>query len=57
MNYQTWLASVPPEITQDKLWLMEVYRVALFIGDLARLDIVPLPDSPVSHAPRTTHHV
>lgn len=45
MNYQTWLAAVPPEITQDKLWLMEVYRIALFIGDLAWLDIVKLSEN------------
>lgn len=39
MKYQEWLAKVPPEITQDKLWLMEVYRLALFAGDLAWPDI------------------
>jgi hypothetical protein len=35
MNYEEWLSSVPAEITGDALWNMRVYRLALFIGDLA----------------------
>jgi four helix bundle protein len=38
MNYQDWLASVPSEITDDRLWQSEVYRLALFQGDLAWQD-------------------
>ena len=34
MNYQEWLAAVLPEITQDPLWNLEVYRLGLFIGDI-----------------------
>ena len=35
MNYETWLADVPSAITDDTLWRTEVYRMALFIGDVA----------------------
>jgi len=28
-TYQTWLTTVPSEITADSLWHMEVYRIAL----------------------------
>jgi four helix bundle protein len=42
MNYQDWLASVPTEITGDALWRMEVYRLALFAGDLAWHDATRL---------------
>jgi four helix bundle protein len=38
MNYETWLSEVPPAITDDTLWRTEVYRLALFIGDLAWYD-------------------
>jgi four helix bundle protein len=35
MTYDEWLASVPPELTNDPLWRMEVYQLALFASDLA----------------------
>ncbi|MEZ4709446.1 MAG: four helix bundle protein [Caldilineaceae bacterium] len=38
MNYVEWLVSVPREITDDPLWRNEVYRLALFLGDLAWKD-------------------
>jgi four helix bundle protein len=38
MTYDEWLASVPTELTGDPLWRMEVYRRALFAGDLAWYD-------------------
>lgn len=38
MNYQDWLKSVPPEITGDPLWKLEVYRLALFAADLGWRD-------------------
>ena len=42
-TYQEWLAtSVPPEITADPLWHMEVYRIAFFIGDIAWSDVCKL---------------
>ena len=35
-TFQEWLITeVPSEITADPLWHMEVYRIALFIGDIA----------------------
>ncbi|MCC6569395.1 MAG: four helix bundle protein [Anaerolineales bacterium] len=34
MNYQEWTKTVLPEITQDPLWNLEVYRLGLFIGDI-----------------------
>ncbi len=39
MDYNDWLASVPPEFTGDPLWRMEVYRLAVFVGDLVWLDV------------------
>ena len=42
MTFEEWLASVPPEITEDPLWRMEVYRLAVFVGDLAWQDVTKL---------------
>ena len=42
MNYQEWEQSVPAEITGDRLWRMEVYRLALFAADLAWNDVTRL---------------
>ena len=42
MTYNEWLASVPPELTNDPLWRMEVYRLAVFAGDLAWHDVSKL---------------
>jgi four helix bundle protein len=42
MNYNDWLAIVPKEITDDTLWRMEVYRIALFVGDVAWHDVTKL---------------
>jgi four helix bundle protein len=39
MTYEEWLASVPPELTGDPLWKMKVYRLAVFVGDLAWCDV------------------
>jgi len=46
MNYQMWLQDVPEEITNDPLWKMEVYRLALFLGDVAWHDVVKLAEKP-----------
>jgi four helix bundle protein len=35
MTWEEWEASVPLEIRQDTLWKMEVYRLGLFLSDLA----------------------
>ena len=42
MNFETWLKSVPSEITDDSLWKMEAYRLALFAADLAWHDVTKL---------------
>jgi four helix bundle protein len=42
MNYTEWLKIVPKEITEDTLWRMEVYRIALFAGDVAWQDVTKL---------------
>jgi four helix bundle protein len=39
MTYEDWLASVSSELTNDPLWRMEVYRFAIFAGDLAWHDV------------------
>lgn len=42
MTYEEWLASVPQDLTTDSLWRMEVYRLAIFIADLAWHDVSKL---------------
>ena len=42
MNYSEWLGTVPPEITGDPIWKLEVYRLALFVGDIGWNDILAL---------------
>jgi len=34
MKYAEWMLTVPSEITNDPIWKMEVYRLALFAGDI-----------------------
>ena len=42
MNYAEWLTTVPSEITNDPIWKLEVYRLALFAGDIDWEDILKL---------------
>ena len=42
MNYQDWLKEVPATITDDPLWRTEIYRQALFLGDIAWHDACAL---------------
>ncbi len=42
MTQDEWLTSVPVEITGDPLWRMEVYRLALFMSDIAWPDACKL---------------
>ncbi len=42
MNYAEWLKTVPAELTEDSLWKMEAYRLALFAADLAWRDVTKL---------------
>ncbi|MBI3959641.1 MAG: four helix bundle protein [Chloroflexi bacterium] len=46
MKYQEWLAEVPVEIADDPIWKTEVYRLGLFLGDLAWHDAVKLTMKP-----------
>ena len=39
MTFDEWLLTVPPEFTQDPLWRMKVYQLALFAADLAWFDV------------------
>jgi four helix bundle protein len=41
-NFSDWLAAVPETITHDPLWKMKVYRLALFLGELAWHDVSKL---------------
>jgi four helix bundle protein len=42
MKYAEWIISVPNEITNDPIWKLEVYRLALFAGDIGWSDVVEL---------------
>ena len=42
MKYDEWLETVPPEITNDPIWKLEVYRLALFAGDIGWNDVLSL---------------
>jgi four helix bundle protein len=42
MNYGEWEEMVPETITQDSLWKMKVYRLALFAGELGWHDATRL---------------
>jgi four helix bundle protein len=42
MNYAEWEQSVHQAITSDVLWRMEVYRYALFAGDISWDDVSKL---------------
>ncbi len=42
MKFEEWLQAVPAELTGDPLWRNEVYRLALFAGDIAWADVTKL---------------
>jgi len=42
MNYSEWLKTVPAHLTEDSLWKMEAYRLALFAADFAWHDVTRL---------------
>lgn len=39
MRFADWLETVPETIRQDSLWMMKVYRYALFAADMAWPDV------------------
>lgn len=47
MNYSQWLVQVPPEITHDPIWKLEVYRLGLFAGDIGLQDALFLMRHPL----------
>lgn len=42
MNYQSWLETVPHAFTNDSLWKMRAYKLALFLGDIGWYDVSKL---------------
>ncbi len=42
MNYEQWQQDIPAEISNDALWRMQVYRMALFLTDIAWIDATKL---------------
>lgn len=42
MNYAEWLETVPSEMTNDPIWKLDVYKLALFAGDLGWQDALKL---------------
>lgn len=42
MNYDNWMKSVPQSITNDRLWTLIAYRLALFLSDIAWHDVTKL---------------
>jgi four helix bundle protein len=42
MKYAEWLETVPSEITNDPIWKLEVYRLALFADDIGWNDVLVL---------------
>lgn len=39
VSYEEWVKGVPEEISQDVLWKVTAYRLALFLNDLAWADV------------------
>jgi len=48
MNYPDWQKIVPDDITQDPLWKLEVYRLGLFVADIAWQDALALNKNPLT---------
>jgi four helix bundle protein len=42
MNFDEWMKSVPQAMKDDALWKMKVYRLALFLADIAWHDVTKL---------------
>ena len=42
MNFSQWVDSVPESITDDSLWKMKVYQLALFASDIGWHDVLIL---------------
>lgn len=42
MNYREWLSTIPCDITEDPLWNLDIYRLALFMSEIGWPDVVAL---------------
>ena len=42
MKHAEWLETVPSEITNDPIWKLEVYRLALFVDDIGWEDVLKI---------------
>lgn len=42
MTFEEWLKTVPDDFTSDPLWKMKVYRLSLFLCDVAWRDVSKL---------------
>ncbi|MBC8447051.1 MAG: four helix bundle protein [Chloroflexi bacterium] len=42
MDFERWAKTVPREITDDALWTVEAYRLALFVTDIGWHDVTKL---------------
>jgi four helix bundle protein len=42
MNYEEWARLVPEALTQDTLWKVEAYRLAVFLADIGWNDVTRL---------------
>jgi four helix bundle protein len=48
MRYDEWQAGVPDEIKGDSLWKLEVYRLGLFVAEIAWQDALALSKNPLT---------
>ena len=42
MNFESWERDLPSAITDDPLWRVQVYRLALFLADISWRDVTKL---------------
>ena len=50
MKYDDWQLSVPDAIKGDSLWRLEVYRLGLFVSDIAWEDALLLGKNPLTRS-------
>lgn len=50
MKYAEWILLVPSEITNDPIWKLEVYRLALFAGDIGWTDLLAISKQPLMYS-------
>jgi hypothetical protein len=49
MKYSEWQETVFIEIRKDPIWKLEVYRLALFAGDIGRHDVLLISKQPLMY--------